>query len=161
MLSHGHLFHVSVIRALRTIWLVTPTQILEWGAIIMKTILYRKCFPKNQKSNKKVTPLPPLMPRLFMGNTCNFSHHKQQRIYQFNIAWSTRNTPVNPRLLKMFYYMKKIEGRGRLTEGMQYYFINIVLSVKLISLFSSEVTLIYLYLPWKNKRKCNALFWIM
>ena len=28
-------------------------------------------------------------------------------------------------------YMKQIEGRGRLKEGLQYYFINIVLSVKL------------------------------
>jgi hypothetical protein len=64
-------------------------------------------------------------------------------------------------------YMKQIEGRGRLKEGVQYYFINIVLSVKLkkiiiekslvISLFSSEFTLIYLYLPWKNKRKCNDI----
>jgi hypothetical protein len=49
----------------------------------------------------------------------------------------------------------------------QYYFINIVLRVILkkkliensyvISLFSSEFTLIYLYLPWKNKCKCNGV----
>jgi hypothetical protein len=27
--------------------------------------------------------------------------------------------------------MKQLEGRGRLTEGVQYYFINIVLSIEL------------------------------
>jgi hypothetical protein len=66
-----------------------------------------------------------------MGNTCNFSHHNQRKIYQFIISWNTRNSPVNPRSLMILNYMKQIEGRGRLTEGVQYYFVNIVLSVKL------------------------------
>jgi hypothetical protein len=66
-----------------------------------------------------------------MGNTCNFSHHKQRRIYQFIVTWNTRNTPVNPWSLMILNYKKLIEGRGRLTEGVQYYFINIVLSEKL------------------------------
>ena len=107
------------------------------------------------------------MPRVFMGNTCNFSHHKQRRIYQFIITWNTRNISVNPWSLTILNYMKQIEGRGRLTEGVQYYFINIVLRVNLkkklimkirkLSLFWSEFTLIYLYLPWTNKCKCNGV----
>jgi hypothetical protein len=44
--------------------------------------------------------------------------------------WSN-STERNPRSLTILNYMKQIEGRGRLTEGVQYYFINIVVSVKL------------------------------
>jgi hypothetical protein len=100
------------------------------------------------------------MPRLFMGNTCNFSHHKQRRIYQFIITWNTRNIPVNPRSLTILNYMKQIEGRGRLTEGVQYYFINIVLRVNLKKKtnwkFASNFTIfiwIYLDLPVSTLKK--------
>ena len=132
MLSHGLLFRVPVIRPFRIIWLITPTQISSEGQESRKKNWYRKMFPKKrEKQQQKLPPLPPPMPRLFIGNTCNFSHHKQRRIYQFIITWKTRNIPVNPRSLTILNYMKQIEGRGRLTEGVQYYFINIVVSVKL------------------------------
>jgi hypothetical protein len=93
------------------------------------------------------------MPRLFMENTCNFSHHKQRKIYNLK----HKKHPCKPAIANDFKLHETNRGRGRLKEGVQYYFINIVLSVKLkkiiiekslvISLFSSEFTLIYLYLP--------------
>ena len=129
------LFHVPVIRPFRTIWLITPTQISSEWQESWKQFWYWKIFPKKTRKAAKKTktvPLPPPMPRLFMGNTYNFSHHKQRRIYQFIITWNTRNTPVNPRSLTILNYMKQTEGRGRLTDGVQYYFINIVVSVKLM-----------------------------
>ena len=132
MLSHVHLFHVPLIHPFHTIWLITPTQISSEGPESWKQFWYHtgNFFQKIKKSNQKKTNLSPLplpMTRLFMGNTGNLSHHKQRRIYQFIITW---NTPVNPRSLMIVNYMKQIEGRGRLTEGVQYYFINIVVSVK-------------------------------
>ena len=132
MLSHGHLFHVPVIRHFRTIWLITPNKISSEGQESWNKFWYRKFFPKKwEEQQKKLSSLPPPMPQLFMGNTCNFSHHKQRKIYQFIITWNTRNTPVNLWSLMILNYKKLIEGRGRLTEGVQYYFINIVLSEKL------------------------------
>ena len=116
------------------IWYFEPHGKLTPGSI------YNGKFFQNQQQKKQ---LPPPMPRLFMGNTCNFSHHKQRRIYQFIITWNTRNIPVNLRSLTILNYMKQIEGRGRLTF--------------VISLFASDFTLIYLYLPWKNKCKCNGI----
>ena len=125
MLSHGHLFHVPLIRPFRTIWLITPTQISSEGQESWKTIWYRNIFPKQKRSKQQqrsfprfhsLCPgysweihastayapaihgkymLPQPMPRLFMANTCNFSHHKQRRIYQFIITWNTRNTILN------------------------------------------------------------------
>jgi hypothetical protein len=135
----------------------------EWGARIMKKkLILVNLSKKTRKATTKTAPASAAYARLFIGNTFNFSHHKQRRIYQFIITWNTRNIPVNPRSLTILNYMKQIEGRGRLTEGVQYYFINIVnlkkkTNWKVISLFSYEFSFLYLYLPWKKKCKCNGV----
>ena len=130
MLSHGHVFHVPVIYPFRTIWLITLAQIFSEGQESWTKCWYRNFFyQKTRKATTKNCPTSAAYaPTIFMGNTCNFSHHKQRRKYQFIITW---NTTVNPRSLTILNYMKQLEGKGRLTEGVQYYFINIVVSVKL------------------------------
>ena len=165
MLSHGHLFHVPVIRHFRTIWLITPTQISSEGQESWNKFWYRKICPK--KTRKTTTKNCPRFRRLCPDYSWKIHAISLTINSERYITWNTRNIPVNLRSLMILNYMKQIEGRGRLKEGVQYYFINIVLSVKLkkiiiekslvISLFSSEFTLIYLYLPWKNKRKCNDI----
>ena len=57
MLSHGHLFHVPVIRPFRIIWLITPTQISSEGQESWNKIWSQIFFPnKREKQQQKNCP---------------------------------------------------------------------------------------------------------
>ena len=69
-------------------------------------------FLNEKNNNKKLSPLPPPMPQLFMGNTCNFYHHKQQKIKGLNkFLKDTGPGPVSIRnllVLKIFLLVLNI-----------------------------------------------------
>ena len=56
------------------------------------------------------------MPRLFMGNTCNFSRHKQRRIYQLIINLKQKKHPCKPAIANDFKLYETNRGKG-LTNG--------------------------------------------
>jgi hypothetical protein len=51
----------------------------------MKKKLIPEFFSK-KKREKQQQKTASYAPTIFMGNTCNFSHHKQRRIYQFIVT---------------------------------------------------------------------------
>jgi hypothetical protein len=179
-----YFFHVPVFRHFRTIWLITPTQISSEGQESWNKIWYRNFFFLNEKSSKKTVPVSAAYALTIHVKYVQFLLLLTAEDISIYHKLKHKKHPCKPVIANDFKLHETNWGKGSTNEGVQYYCINIVLSVKLkkIIIEKSEVISLHFFslyfhlnLPWFTciylekisanvgffLHQCNALFWTM